>query len=41
VQIIASTDKPNERRRRLEKYLRDELADIERQIASDREVSDA
>jgi hypothetical protein len=32
---------PEELQLRLELYLRDELADIERQIASDREVDDA
>jgi hypothetical protein len=32
---------PDELQLRLEQYLRDELVDIERQIASDREVYDA
>jgi hypothetical protein len=42
-QILADADAldPDELQLRLEGYLRDELADIEQQIASDREIHDA
>ena len=39
-QILADAE-PDELQSRLEQYLSDELADIERQIANDREVHDA
>jgi hypothetical protein len=39
-QILADAE-PDELQSRLEQYLRDEFADIERQIATDREVHDA
>jgi hypothetical protein len=41
LQIVKSTDDPALQRVRLEQYLRDEIADIERQITSDREAPDA
>ena len=42
LQLAADAElEPDELQLRLEQYLRDELVDIERQIASDREVYDA
>lgn len=38
---IATTAAPDEALLRITEYLRDEFADTERQIAADREVSDA
>jgi hypothetical protein len=41
IEQLFATTQGQERRQALQAYLRDEIADIERQIAADREIGDA